>query len=131
MHAIDLEAVINSDYPAVIRIAAVKLQRRTYITVGEFLQELCKNDLNELSSFCNAITIKKDSGEMLDSIILLGEMLSQAEGTPLDKPDTQRAANLMILISLESLYRKGLIEFYREKATLGSDFASDIIARLK
>ena len=131
MHFVKLKAVADSEYPAVIRMAAVKLMQHQYMDVGTFLKELNKNDLDELAGYCDAITLRQDAGDMLDSIILLGEMLSQAEGTPLDVPDINRAANLMILITFEDLSRKGLIEFFRQNATLGGDLQEGNIARLK
>jgi hypothetical protein len=99
--------------------------------VGSFLKELSKEDLEQLVGYCNAIMVEKDHGDCLDYIVLLGEILAQAEGTALDKPDIGRTANLMILLTFEDLARKNLIEFDREKATLGEDLVQANIARLK
>ena len=131
MHAINLDGVIKSEYPVVIRMAAKKLQEMSYMNVGSFLSTLNKSDLNELVDMCNAITVKKDHGAALDCICLLGEMVSQAEGIPLDKLDAHRTANLMILLNFEDLARKGVIHFYRERATLGGDLNQLNIARMK
>ena len=81
--------------------------------------------------YCNALTLKVDTEGMLESIVLLGEMLAQAEGIPLNGPDVQRTANLMILLTFEDLFRKGVIEFDRTQATLFGSLEGLNIARLK
>lgn len=131
MHFISLDAVIKSKYPLVIREAARRLREADYMDIGTFLNELSKADLEELVGYCNAITVHKDHGDALDCIVLLAEMLAQAEGAPLDKPDLNRTANLMILLTFEDLARKNVIEFFREQATLGEDLTNNNIARLK
>lgn len=131
MHTINLDAVIQSEYPEVIRNAAKRLQQAGYMDVGTFLKELSKEELDTLNGYCSAITVHKDHGTSLDCIVLLGEMLAQAEGTPLDHPDVGRTANLIILLTFEDLARKNIIEFLRENATLGEDLVQASIARLK
>lgn len=131
MHFISLEAVIKSSYPLVIREAARRLLNVDYMDVGTFLTELSKEDLEELVGYCNDITVHKDHDKALDCIVVLAEMLAQAEGTPLDKPDFNRTANLMILLTFEDLARKNVIEFFREQATLGDDLSNSNVARLK
>ena len=131
MHSVNLAAVVRSDYPAVVRKAAQLLIDHPYLDVGTFLKGLNRADLDELVGFCNAVTLGGDFGDALDYIILLGEMVAQAEGTPLDSPDINRSSNLMILLTFEDLARKGVIEFDREKATLGGDLQALDIARLR
>ena len=131
MHAINLDLVTRSEYPMVIRLIAQRLIAHPYLDFGTFLKELSKADLEELVGYCNAITVGKDLGVALDAICLLGEMVAQAEGAPLDAPDISRAANLIILLTFEDLARKNVIEFDREKATLGTDLQALNIARLK
>ena len=130
MPFVKLQIVADSDYPAVIRMAALKLMKQEYLDVGSFLKELSHNDLGELVRFSNAIKTKTDTGDMLDSIVLLGEMLSQAEGASLEKPDIRHASNLMILLSFEHLARQGVIEFFRENATLGGDLTESKLVRI-
>ena len=133
MHAVDLEAVVRSDYPAVIRMAAQRFLKDPYLDVGTFLKELNKADLEELVNYCHVITVREETDfkVALESICLLGEMAAQAEGTPLDGPDLNRTSNMIILLTFEDLARKGIIDFDRETATLGSDLVSLNLARLK
>lgn len=121
MHFIHLQSVIDSDFPAVIRLSAARLQTTPYLDVGTYLKNLSTPDLKELCGYCSAVALKEDSDVMFDSLVMLGEMLAQAEGTPLDSVDVQRTSNLMILLSFENLARKGLIDFKRESATLSGD----------
>jgi len=132
MYTVNLQNVADSDDQiAIVRLAATKLLKTPYLDVGTFLKELSKPDLDELVGYCNALTMKIDTEGMLESLVLLGEMLAQAEGTPLNEPDVQRTANLMILLTFEDLYRKGVIEFDRSQATLFGALEDLNIARLK
>lgn len=130
-YAINLQNVVNSDMAAVIRMAAYKLLQTSYLDVGTFLKDLSKPDLAELVTWCNALTMKIDTPPMLENLFLLGEMLAQAEGTPLNTPDAQRTANLIILLTFEDLHRKGVIEFNRSRATLFGALEDLNVARLK
>jgi len=122
MHTINLDALSQAmDFPAVVRWAAIKLMKTPYLDVGTFLKELSKPDLDELARYVAAVTAKIDVPPMLESLVILGEVLAQAEGIPLEHPDVHRTSNLMILITFEDLARKGVINFDRSKATLGGD----------
>jgi hypothetical protein len=131
MHSISLDAVIKSEYPAIIRLVAEKLRAVDYLNVGTFLKELTNADLVELLRYCNAITEKKDHDDALDCIVLLAEMLAQAEGAPVDTTDINRIANLMILLTFEDMARQNIIEFSRENATLCENLFELNIAKLK
>lgn len=131
MEAVSLDAVMKSNYPSVIRDAAEKLSKHEYLDVGTFLKELSKADLDDLNGRSARIAVAVDSDEDFDSILLLSTMLSQAEGNSLDEPPGHRTANLMILLTLEDLHRKGVLEFHREFATLADLHLSEKIATLK
>lgn len=131
LYSIDLNQVVKSEYPAVVRLAAKTLQETPYMTAGDFLSSLKIADLEELIQMCYDITAKKDSGDSLDSICLLCEMVAQSEGVAVDKFDMQRVSNFIILLTLEDLARKNLIEFDRDKATLEVSMWDMSIAKIK
>lgn len=131
MHAVNLEAVTKSGHPAVIRALAQYFIDHPILDVGTFLRELRQVDLDELIRYCNVVVLGKDYDEAFSSLILLAEMVAQAESGALDAPDPNRSSNLMILLTFEGLARKGVIEFDREKATLFADLQELNIARLK
>lgn len=131
MQAISLQAVVDSGYPAVIRAAASKLMACQYLDVGTFLKELPQSDLEDLTARSARIIAGADSAEDLDSMIILSCMLCQAEGGSLDGTVQSKTSNLIILLSFEDLERKGILEFFREKATLVNETLDEDIARIK
>jgi len=132
MIAYSLDAVIKSDYPLVVRNAADKLSKHDYYDVGTFLQELSQPELDDLAGRCARITAGLDHPEDMDVMILLSGILSQAEGNSLEDGDVPtRTANFLILVSFEDLARKGVIDFYREYATLANESLNPNVAQLK
>lgn len=122
MRYIDLEALHESRLcPPILRRITETLQKTMYLSVGRFLSELNQADLQELVTYSNNVTENKPgSNDDFELICLLGEMLAQAEGAPEQEMD-QNAANMMILLKLEDMSRKGTIEFYHSRATLSGN----------
>lgn len=131
LYSIDLNQVVKSEYPAVVRLAAKMLQDCPYMSAGDFLSSLKMTDLEELMHMCNDITAKKDGGGSLDCICLLCEMVAQSEGVAVDMFDLERVSNFIILLTFEDLARKNLIEFNRDKATLDVSAWDMSIAKMK
>lgn len=131
MHNISLAAVMSSHFPPVIRGAAEYISKYEYLNVGTFLEHLDSSDLQDLASRAARITVGVNTNEDLDCMVLLSGMLSQAEGNSLEELLASRVSNFMILITFEDLSRKGIIEFYREKATLGTELLDESIAKMK
>lgn len=131
MRAISLQSIVDSNYPASIRVAAAKLMANDYLDVGTFLKELTQSDLDDLTGRGSRVIAGTDSIVDFDSLLLLACMLCQAEGGMLDDSATieARTSNLIILLSFEDLARKGIIEFHREKATLCNEHLDKDIAQ--
>lgn len=119
---IDLNKVhVKTSLPTSLRETALLLQRRVYMSVGDFLQQVPNPHLAEFVLWTNSITLHVDTKEMMENIVILAEMLSQAEGAPMDMPDAVVISNLMILLTFEDLSRKAIIDFNHEKATLNGN----------
>lgn len=122
MHTIDIRQAAESDFPPVIRRVALKLLDHSYMAVGNFLCGLSPSDLKEIAGYCTEVALGINTDIVFDSLLLLSEMLAQAEGEQLEIQDmSERASNLMILISFESLHRRDLVVFDHGKATLSGD----------
>lgn len=111
---------------SVTRMLAADLTKNPYITVGDFLKHLSDGDLEHLIDII-------DEGEEhtnFEDLMLISAMLSEGEGLPCKTiDDYQRCTNMfMVLISIESLYRKGLIKIHRENMSFGEDMADKCIA---
>jgi len=131
MHAVSFQAVVDSKYPAVLRAAAAKLMEHQYLDVGSFLKELPQADLDDLAMRGAKVVAGTDTPEDFDVLLVLSCMLLQAEGGTLDGGVEKRMSNTIILLTFEDLARKGVIEFYREKATLVNEDLDVTIARVK
>lgn len=131
---INLDAVIRSEFPAVIRRTAKTLQEVPYLTVGQFLQSLSDDEIEEIESFVDVSMCVSDEDDdipfEMESLVLLTEMLATAEGVSIEQPDVTRINALVVLLTLERLKRKGRVVLYYDKMTLGSDNNTAVIARL-
>lgn len=129
---IDYAKVISSDaYSALVRETARTAIKDGYLIVGDWLKTLHDDDLNYLLlNGETAIRGQMPSGSfvMLAVILALGEGV----GAPSDDAEcSQFVRRLIMLSSAESLSRKGIAVFHRDKATLGSDVDNVTIMELK
>ena len=111
---------------SITRMLATDLSNNPYITVGDFLKHLSDGDLEHLIDII-------DEGEEhtnFEDVMLISAMLSEGEGLPCKTiDDYQRCTNMfLVLISIESLYRKGLVKIHRENMSFGEDMADKCIA---
>lgn len=115
----------DNKFSTATRFLASKLSNNPYLTVGEFLADLTDSDVRQ---YVNMI-----DSEEFEEIVLLAQMLSRAEGVVAETMGdvTFQTNALMNFILLESLYRKQLIDIWRENMSLGSDCGDKIIAKRK
>jgi hypothetical protein len=129
---IDLNALQASGFcPPILRRVAAKVQETEYLTLGKFLFDLPQSDLDEFRLYSESMT--ESTGDFVDSfevICLLAEILAQAEGAPVERIG-RLATNLLILLRLEDMSRKGEVVFYHDRATLVGDLMDLNIAHMK
>lgn len=108
-----------------IRLTALDLQKNPYISVGEWFQKLNDNSLREIQEIAERVAENPDpESEELEQIMILAMMLSSAEGTDDlgNMPHMQKQlSKIIMLITLVSLERKGLVRLWYENMTLGAD----------
>lgn len=125
---VNLDRIIASkEMLAVTKLTAAKAKMEGYITVGAFLQQLSDPDLNELMFICEAGM--DDTNERLGEVLLIAEILAVGEGI---EPGTlsqvtQRMNTFIVMLTIESLYRKGLVKVYHNNMSLGEDAGDKII----
>jgi len=113
------------DLMPVTRALALDLSNTGYISVGDFLRDMNDNDLKNLLD----ISENKEREEY-SQILLISEMLATGEG--LSSSDNaeefaSRMGQLVMLLAIESLHRKGLVKIYRGNMSFGVDMADKII----
>lgn len=94
------------------RLLAAQIRDDNYMTVGDFFKNLGDNDVEQLLEYSNM-----DTDKQVEQLLLICMMLITAEGLEnADDMETARKhlAQLVGFITLESLYRKGLIKLYHE-----------------
>lgn len=117
------------DMLAVTRLLAATLQTNPYMRVGEFIKELSDGDLLILREICE----EGHDHARFEELLLLSEMLAKAEGLVTETIDvmSQRVSMFIMLLTTESLYRKGLIDVFHENMSFGDDAMDKIIAKRK
>jgi hypothetical protein len=114
---------------AVTRLLAASLQTNPYMRVGKFIKELSDSDLLILREICE----EGESHTRFEELLLISEMLAKAEGLTTESIDvmTQRVGMLVMLLTMESLYRKGLIDVFHDNMSFGEDAGDKVIAKPK
>ena len=112
------------------RLLAVDIKQCPYMSVGDFFKNLPDDQLRDLLDVS-----ENEDDPRFSELILIAEMLAQAEGVDGQEQHTdvtdlvhQRVSQLVIFITLESLYRKKLIKLRRENMSFGEDMADKPIA---
>jgi hypothetical protein len=131
------EIINNKTLPAVVRLFFVGLKDNPYVLVGEFLKDLTDLDLRILCSLIDTVhessTESKEKQEYATFVLLTLSMgLAMSEGVTSVNTNESAIASLRALgtfITLESLFRKGLIEFNRDAASFLS--TNDVLATVK
>ena len=125
---VNLDKILASkEMLAVTKLTAAKAKIEGYITVGVFLQQLSDPDLNELMFICEAAM--DDTNERLGEVLLIAEILAVGEGM---EPGTlsqvtKRMNAFIVMLTIESLHRKGLVKVYHNNMSLGEDAGDKII----
>lgn len=113
------------DLMPVTRALALDLSNTGYISVGDFLRDMNDNDLENLLNIS-----ENEEREEYSQILLISEMLATGEGlSPSDNAEefASRMSQLVMLLAVESLHRKGLVKIYRGNMSFGADMADKVI----
>ena len=126
--SVNLDNIIASkDMLAVTKLAAMEAKAEGYLTVGRFLQQLSDHDLNELMDI--AESCKDETNDRVGEILLITEILAAGEGLePATIEEiTVRMNSFIVLLTVESLNRKGLVRVFHNNMSLGDDAGDKII----
>lgn len=131
--SVDLENIISSkDMLAVTKLVAMEAKNEGYVTVGRFLQQLSDFDLHELMSV--AESAKDEENDRVGELIIIAEILAAGEGLdPGEISDiTKRMNAFIVLLTIESLHRKGMVRAFHDNMSLGEDAGNKmIVERIK
>ena len=116
----------HKDLFAVTRLLATSLQMNPYLHPGLYIKEMADSDLEQL------LECVDPDEDRFQNIVLIAMMLSAAEGLAMTQEQVHRSINaLIVMLSSESLYRKGLIDIFHNKFSFGSDADNDVVLKKK
>lgn len=132
MSGINLKNVsIDQRFPAIVRLTAIDLLNSDgYFSWGRWIESLSASDLAYLQSLTELDLNDPINETAVQSLILLTEMLAQAEGIDLDYNDASPTVDRMnwfsAVLAIEGLHRKGLVKVFYENLTMDSMDTSKI-----
>lgn len=125
-YTIDLKKITEQhDFLAVTKLLAQSLMIEPYMMPGKWFKQLSDHDLQLL----NGVIEEDQDGPHFQELLLICEMLSQAEGV--DERNiaaaTERMNMLIILLTCESLARKGLVKVNYNNMSFGADMKDKVV----
>lgn len=125
------EVAASNSHPAIIRVVANHLLDNQYLTLKDFLKNISDRDLLTLVNMADELHDEETTGRAHHDMTLLTLLLAQGEGVFFsdDKQVSQAVTVAVTLFCMEQLYRRKVIEFYREKASFDVDLYNEVIAR--
>lgn len=131
---LNIDRCINDkSQPAVIRELFTQLRKDGYINVGKYFSELSDIDLQTLSDLSERThpdtDVSQDEAQVgFEVMALLGMALTVGEGGMLDEKTTEVGLKLVIAYTaIETLYRKGLVNVFRENWSMAEDEGKKIV----
>lgn len=106
-------------YSAIVRLLANDMMNIGYVNVGDFIGSMTDSEIDRYTT-----GVDDDDQLVIEELLLMGEMLAIGEGCDHSKTDADfgnRMDQLVILMTVESLYRKGLVKVYRENYSFHED----------
>lgn len=129
IYSLNFPKIVESkEFLSTTRLLAAKMMVNPYITVGDFLKSLSDDDLRVLMHRADIV----DEGNNGGDFILLSEMLATGEGLNSSEDAdevTKRVNSFIMYLTIESLYRKGMVEIFRENFSFGEDAGDKVIVK--
>ena len=109
----------------ITKLLVVEIQKNPYMTPGDFFKDLPDSTLHELQTVAD-----DDASEHFEELILMAEMLTQAEGLASMSFEEMnlRVKQFIMFLTLESLKRKGLIKLHYHNMSFGPEYGDKMIA---
>lgn len=120
--SVNYENIVNGkNLLALTKMLAVQLRERPYTTPGDYVRSLSDGDIQMLVEL-----VDREEDEHFAEILLIAEMLAQAEGLERATEDVmvERINSMIGFIVVESLARKGMVKVHYENMSFGDDMKS-------
>lgn len=115
------EIANHKELMAVTRLLAKQLMVNPYLVVGDYIKELADSDLVAL--------MNAEENETFEDLILISEMLATGEGCEQASVEEfkERTNQLVTLLVIESLGRKGLVRVFHENMSFHEDMKDKVV----
>ena len=127
--------IADKSNPAVIRELFKQLHDHGYINVGKYFAEMSDIDLDMLTDLADHThpdavgeSSPDEIAQAMETITLIGMALTVGEGGVLTETACEQGLKLAIsYIAIESLYRKGVVNVFRENWSMTDDGSKPIV----
>lgn len=107
---------------AVTRLLAANIVGSEYVHPGYFVRDLSRDDLDMLLENINP----DDPG--FENVLLVALMLTAGEGIDATDEQVHRSINsLIVMLTCESLRRKGLVKIHHQNFSFGEDAGNNLV----
>lgn len=133
MHTINYAGILNDPkMSAITKLTATKIMKNPYMTLRDFFQGLSNSDITVLELLAGLATEQDDIEAQCD-LFMMTEMLSRAEGVESDDIEvlTGNLNYFLVLITIVSLNRKGVVDIKWENMSFGEDMRDKELAILR
>ena len=125
---VNYQSIVNEkSLLSITRMLAVQMMDNPYITIGDFLRDLSNGDIESLVD----IIEEGEEHENFSDLMLISEMLATGEGLEAANLDLacDRVNQFLILVTCESLARKGLVEVFHKNMSFGEDMKDAVVVK--
>lgn len=113
------QLTMDESFSPITRLLAFKLIEDNYLVVGEYIQSLSDDSLENLLEEQN-----RTDEHSYDNLMLMAEMLAIGEGCDVSSTVDEfkdRLEQFIVYLNMESLARKGLVRIYYENMSFHED----------
>lgn len=127
--------IADKSNPAVIRELFKQLRDDGYINIGKYFAEMSDLDLDMLTEIADHThheavgeSTPDQIAQSMETMALIGMALTVGEGGTLTEEACEQGLKLAITyIALEGLFRKGLVNVFRENWSMTEDSSKPIV----
>jgi hypothetical protein len=110
--------ISNKTVSSIVRLLAVEIMNKPYLSVGEWLNDMSNEDNQSLMDL-----IEKNDDYSIENQILLSLLLSRSEGVffQTDEELNRGIASLQAFVAISNLHKKGLVIAVYKNMSFGED----------
>lgn len=131
-YAVNIDYILESDETySQVRKLFRQLKERGYVTPKQYFESISDSDaftlMNMVEESVNSIHGSDVQFAMTEQLMLLTIGFLLGEGSEINEQNVTEGSNaVFLMITIDSLARKGLVEAYRDKWCLNGGYPTDV-----